>query len=265
VSELTVERHDGVATMTLRAPERRNALTPDLARSIIAACEDVDADATVGAVVVTGEGGYFCAGGDRDTLTAAGRDPAGEEAYRAIGTIYEAFARVGRLQPPTIAAVTGGAVGAGLNLMFATDLRVVDADAKLVSGFLPLGIHPGGGHGLLLAAQAGREIAAAMALFGEPMSGAQAAARGLAWTAVPGDRVLETAQRLAVTAAHDPELSRLTARSFRATVGPPMVSWSTAIDVERPAQMWSMRRRAGTSNTPSTSADSRTPTPRSQG
>jgi enoyl-CoA hydratase len=63
----------GVAVLSLNAPERRNALTVAMADELVAACEELDADGDVGAVVVRGEGGFFCAGGDRGTLEAAGR------------------------------------------------------------------------------------------------------------------------------------------------------------------------------------------------
>ena len=67
--------------------------------------------------------------------------------------------RVGELAPPTIAAIRGGAVGAGLNLALATDLRVVAEDAALLSGFIPIGLHPGGGHTALLGRLGSREAA----------------------------------------------------------------------------------------------------------
>jgi len=158
--EITIQRDSGVATITLDAPDRRNALTRSMARELAAACDEVDADASVGAVVVQGAGGFFCAGGDRDTLAAAGRDPAEPEAYSGLGDVYRSFARVGELEPPTIAAIRGGAVGAGLNLAFATDLRIVAREAKIISGFLPIGLHPGGGHGVLLGRTGQREAAA---------------------------------------------------------------------------------------------------------
>ena len=142
--EITLQRESGVATITLDAPDRRNALTRDMARELAAVCDEVDADPSVGAVVVQGAGGFFCAGGDRDTLAAAGRDPAEPEAYSGLGDVYRSFARVGELEPPTIAAIRGGAVGAGVNLAFATDLRIVAREAKIISGFLPIGLHPGG-------------------------------------------------------------------------------------------------------------------------
>src|ERR671919_753006 len=101
MSEVTVERgDDGVATITLDAPERRNAITVEMAEELVAACEELDADRSVGAVVVRGAAGFFCAGGDRDTLAAAGRDPAAPETYSAIGAVYRSFARVGELEAP---------------------------------------------------------------------------------------------------------------------------------------------------------------------
>ena len=147
--EILLERDGGLATIVLNAPDRRNALTLAMARALVRACEEIDADPAIGAVVVRGEGGFFCAGGDRQTLADAGRDPATPDAWAGIGDVYRSFQRVGELEPPTIAAVRGGAVGAGMNLAFATDLRIVAGDAKLISGFLPIGLHPGGGHGAL--------------------------------------------------------------------------------------------------------------------
>jgi enoyl-CoA hydratase len=240
---LTLERQDGIAMLTMRAPATRNALTVAMAQAMIEACETIDADAQIGAVIVTGEGPYFCAGGDRGTLAAAGKDPADPASYRDIGTIYGAFARVGSLEPPTIAAIRGGAVGAGLNLALATDLRVVADDAKLLSGFLPIGLHPGGGHSLLLARAVGRETANALQLFGATITGVEAVARGLAWVAVPAEQVDLTARRLAEVPARDPELARRTARSMRTIAGPPAISWTAALELERASQMWSMRRK----------------------
>ena len=186
-TDISLDRADGVATITLAAPDRRNALTLDMARELVEACDEIDADPSVGAVVVTG-GEYFCAGGDRQTLADAGRDPATPDAWDGIGLVYRSFARVGELEPPTVAAIRGGAVGAGVNLAFATDLRVVATEAKIVSGFLQIGLHPGGGHGVLLGRTGQREAAAAMALFGQGIDGARAAELGLAWAAVADDR-----------------------------------------------------------------------------
>jgi enoyl-CoA hydratase len=240
--EINLERRDGVALITLAAPDRRNALTVEMAGELVAACDQVDSDPQVGAVVVRGEG-FFCAGGDRATLAAAGRDPAAPETLSGLGAVYRSFARVGELEPPTIAAIRGGAVGAGLNLALATDLRVIARAAALVSGFLPIGLHPGGGHGALLGRTGQREAAAALALFGERIDGARAAELGIAWAAVDDADVEDTAFELAARAAADPELARRTARSLRTELGPPAIPWAAALELERASQMWSMRRK----------------------
>jgi enoyl-CoA hydratase len=241
--EITLERDGGVAVLTLNAPARRNALTVDMADALVEACQAVDADPAVGAVVVRGEGGSFGAGGDRDTLAAAGDDPAAPEIYTGMGRIYRSFARVGELEPPTVAAVQGGAVGAGLNLLLATDLRVVARDASIASGFLPIGLHPGGGHGALLGRAGSREAAAGLALFGQRIGGELAVALGLAWEAVDPADVDARARELAAVPAADPELARRTARSLRTVLGPPALPWAAALELERGAQMWSMRRK----------------------
>jgi enoyl-CoA hydratase len=242
-AEVVVERHEGVAVLRLRAEDRRNALTVEMAQAMIDACEALDADASVGAVVVTG-GSYFCAGGARDVLKAAGEDPAQREAYANLGTVYRAFERVGQLESPTIAAVRGGAVGAGINLAFATDLRVVAQDAKLISGFIPIGLHPGGGHGVLLGRTGQREATSAMMLFGERITGAQAVELGFAWAAVPDEEVEARAVELAAVPAKDPELARRTAKTLRMELGPPGLPWGAALDLERASQMWTLRRWA---------------------
>jgi enoyl-CoA hydratase len=241
---LTLECADGIAVITMRAPERRNALSIEMAVAMIEACETIDADPAIGAVIVNGEGSYFCAGGDRGVLAQAGEDPAAPDTYAGMGTIYNAFARVGRLEPPTVAAIRGGALGAGLNLALATDIRVVADDAVLLSGFLPIGLHPGGGHSLLLSRAGSRETANALALFGERLTGVEAVARGLAWKAVPSDQVDDCARQLASVPAGDPELARRTATSMRRVTGPPLIPWEAALDLERSSQMWSMRRKA---------------------
>lgn len=74
-TELSVERDGAIAVVTLRAPDRRNALNVAMADALVAACDEIDADATVGAVVITGEGPYFCAGADRALLAARAKTP----------------------------------------------------------------------------------------------------------------------------------------------------------------------------------------------
>lgn len=158
--------------------------------------------------------------------------------------VYASFRRIGSLEPPTVAAIRGGAVGAGLNLAMATDLRIVARDATLMSGFMRLGLQPGGGHGLLLsglAGLAGLEATGALALFGGRMSGERAAEIGFAWRAVVDDEVEPCAHEMAAIPAGDPELARSTERVVRMQTG--AGSWDAALELERAGQMWSMHRR----------------------
>ena len=245
MTEVLLEVADGIASITLNAAERRNAFTPEMVGELIAACDEIDRDDSVGAVVIKANGDSFCSGAHRSVLAAAGRDPAADANYRALGVMYNGFVRVGALLPPTVAAVRGHCVGAGVNLMLATDVRVMAVGARVITGFLRIGIHPGGGHFTLLGRLAGREAAAAMSLFGEEIDGRRAAEIGLAWSALPADEVEPRAMELARRVAKDPDLARAAARSLRLELGPPSIPWPAALEAEKAVQMWSLRRQSG--------------------
>jgi enoyl-CoA hydratase len=246
VSEVRFERQGNVAVISLAAPERRNAFTPPMVAELLALCDEVDADAHLGAAVIRADGDSFCAGAHRALLAEAGRDPAQTEHYRDLGLTYRAFARVGELQVPSVAAVRGHAVGAGVNLVLATDLRIVAEGARIISGFRRIGVHPGGGHFVLLGRSGSREAAAALGLFGLEINGRRAAELGLAWEALPEPEVEPRALELAAQVAEDPDLARATVRSFRLELGPPLATWPVGLEAERAAQMWSLRRRETT-------------------
>jgi enoyl-CoA hydratase/carnithine racemase len=242
--EVLLDVDGRVAVVTLNAPDRRNALTPAMAAELIATFDEVDGRSDVGALVIKANGKSFCAGGDIATLTSAGQDPAAPDAYEGMGTIYDSFYRLGQVQVPTVAAVRGSAVGAGMNMLLAADLRIVAADARLLCGFLKRGMHPGGGHFVILSRLIGREAAAAMALFGEEIDGMRAAQLGLAWESVDDAAVEHRALELATRVAADPDLARAAVGNFRKEVIDGVVAWDVAMQFERPAQMWSMRRAA---------------------
>lgn len=242
--EVLLDVEGGVAVITLNAPERRNAFVPDMVRRLLEICDEIDADDSIGAAVVKANGQSFCAGAHRAVLAEAGRDPMKGSNYRDLGITYQAFVRVGELQVPTVAAVRGHAVGAGVNLMLAADVALVAESARIITRFLQLGIHPGGGHFALLSRLAGRSATAAMSLFGEEIDGRRAAEIGLAWQALPEAEVEPRALELARQAAGDPELARAAVRSFRLELGPPALAWPAALEAERAVQMWSLRRKA---------------------
>ena len=242
--EVLYEVNEGVALITLNAAERRNAISVEMAAAMAAAALEAGNDSAVGALVITG-GEHFCAGAVRAVLADTGNDPAEDVAYRNLETLYGSFTTVGNVPVPTVAAVRGFAVGAGLNLALATDLRVVSTTARLRPGFQQIGLHPGGGHFTLLNRVAGREAAAALGLFGQEINGTHAVEIGLAWAAVEDGDVLDHAKSIAAGVAADPELARRVCSAFRRQTVPGGVAWDVAVDMERSPQMWSLRRKQG--------------------
>ena len=139
----------------------------------------------------------FCAGADLSHLG----DKGSKEGLLAI---YEGFMRVGRCPLPTIAAVNGAAVGAGMNLALVCDLRLAGASARFDTRFLNLGIHPGGGHTWMFQRIAGPQTTFATVVFGEVLDGAAAEKAGLVWRCVPDDELLPAAREMAGRALNVP-------------------------------------------------------------
>src|SRR3954466_9594400 len=164
---------DRVATVTLNDPDKRNAISPAMVDAIAETFDALEADEGVGAVVVTGAPPAFCAGADLSHLGGSQQD--------GLRHIYEGFLRVARCPLPTLAAVNGAAVGAGMNLALACDVRLAARRAKFDTRFLQLGLHPGGGHTWMFHRIAGPQATAAAVLFGEVLDGEAAERCGLVW------------------------------------------------------------------------------------
>ncbi len=223
---------DRVAVVTVNDPERRNALTPPMIDALVSAFDQLESDGGIGAVVITGAPPAFCAGAD---LSHLGASPS-EAGLRGI---YEGFLRVGRSPLPTIAAVNGAAVGAGMNLALCCDLRLAGRRAKFDTRFLQLGLHPGGGHTWMMRRIMGPEATAAAVLFGEVLDGAEAERAGLVWRCVDDDALLPAALEMAARAAAAPPAL---ARRIKATIATmaDVASHDEAVTVELEAQVWSM-------------------------
>lgn len=226
---------EGVVTVTLDAPDRRNALTLDLGDEIVAAVEAAEADPAVGALVVTGAPPAFCAGADLSHLGSSQRE--------GLTRIYEGFLRVARSPLPTVAAVNGAAVGAGANLALACDVILAGRSAHFDTRFLKLGMHPGGGHTWMLRRRVGPQAAAALTLFGDVVDGAAAERIGLAYRCVADDELLDTAQALATAAAAaPPELVARMKQTLAAMAD--VAAHDDAVAIELDAQVWSLNQPA---------------------
>lgn len=187
---------DSVATLTLDDPARRNAVTLDMCNEVGAIMDDIDNNPDVNAVVVTGAAPAFCAGADLSHLGGSEED--------GLIAIYEGFLRIGRSPLPTIAAVNGAAVGAGMNLALICDVRIAGESARFDDRFLQIGIHPGGGHTWMFQNICGPQPAAAAVLFSEVLDGKEAERVGLAYRCVPDDQLLAHCQEMAARTANVP-------------------------------------------------------------
>jgi enoyl-CoA hydratase len=200
-----------VALVTVNDPDRRNAVTEEMSVALRAAVERAEADQSVHAMVITGAGKAFCAGADLSALGAAAED--------RLLRLYDGFVAVGNCALPTIAAVNGAAVGAGLNLALAADVRIAGRQAMFDPRFQKLGLHPGGGATWMLQRLVGPQVAKAALLFGMRLDAEAAARHGLALCVA--DDPVGAALNLAAGPASAPrEIVLTTKATMRATASP---------------------------------------------
>src|SRR5262245_38901821 len=233
MSHVLTDVADGVATLTLNSPEERNSLSAPMVAEIVEAMDGFEADEAVGAVIVTGTPPAFCAGANLGNLAEADGD--------SLGRIYEGFLRVGRSPLPTIAAVNGAAVGAGMNLALGCDVRIAGRRARFDTRFMQLGLHPGGGHTWMFRRAAGPQTTMAAVVFGEVLDGEEAARVGLVFRCVEDGELLDAAHAMAARAASAPrELAITTKRTIAAMAD--VADHPTAVAAELEPQLWSTRQ-----------------------
>lgn len=240
MSEIQVDypQDGGVAVVRLAAPDRKNALMGAMARDLVRALNDADGDPSLGAVVISGGPEAFCAGAHRGLLADAG---AGDvQAQADLQDVYSIFSTVRGMEVPTIAAVCGPAVGAGLNLALACGMRLVGQSAFLRSMFLANDIHPAGGHLRMLRDIGGRALAVRMAVLDEPLDAPAAVAAGLALGPYPDADAEAEAVRLARRVAVKPRVARWINRSITDVAS---IDDDEAAGHEAQAQALSLRQR----------------------
>ncbi|WP_340537612.1 enoyl-CoA hydratase/isomerase family protein [Nocardioides sp. GXZ039] len=211
LTHLRLERpSDGVALLVLDNPDQRNAMSGPMTDSWVAAIDELAEDPTVRAVVVTGEGTAFCSGGD--TAWLAGEPEATVDDLRTrMLPFYRAWLSIRRLEVPTIAALNGAAIGAGLCMALACDLRFAASGAKLGVPFVKLGLHPGMAGTALLPDVVGSAAARDLFLTGRIVEADEALRLGLVSRVIAPETFLEESLAAAAEiAATAPIASRLT-------------------------------------------------------
>ena len=211
LTHLRLERPaDGVALLVLDNPDMRNAMSDEMTDSWVAAVDELAADPSVRVVVVTGEGRAFCSGGNTGWI-ASEPDASVDYLRTRMMRFYRAWLSIRKLEVPTIAAVNGAAIGAGLCLALACDIRYAAAGAKLGAPFVKLGMHAGMAGTYLLPNVVGEAHARDLLLTGRTVEADEALRLGLVSRVIERDgfldEVLRTADQVAATA---PIASRLT-------------------------------------------------------
>lgn len=225
MSEIETRLDDGVLTVTLNRPDKKNAITQAMYAALAEATERARADPAVRVLLFRAEGDSFSAGNDIGDFIAIGAQadtPFDMSVFRFLKALAD-------LDRPVVAAVRGRAVGVGLTMLLHCDLVVVAEDALLSAPFVNLALAPEAASTLLLPALLGHPRAFEMVALGQPIDGRTALAWGLANRAAPADQVEATALDLArQLAARAPNSLRRTKALMR--------------DAER---LWAVMQREG--------------------
>jgi len=227
--ELLCELDDGVATVTLNKPEKRNALgdilTPALRRILL----ELEANPSCGAILLTGAGRAFCAGGDVSGMGSrrrgnyANEKPATqEEAVRTLIRKQETLTlRMAELDKPIVAALPGPAAGAGLSIALAADLRIMADDTFVTTAFRRIGLSGDYGSSWFLTRLVGPAIAKELLMTARRIPAAECLRLGLVNRIVPFDQLADTSRELARELAHGPRaaIRRMKQNVNRAVLG----------------------------------------------
>lgn len=217
---LVMERDGAVVTVRMNHPDTRNAVsTAEQMAEFSTVCAEIRADSTVRAVILTGNGTAFCAGGNVKDM-AAKRGIAEGSPYRIRNTYRDGVQRIPlslyELEVPVIAAINGPAIGLGLDLACMCDIRIASDKALFAESFVKLGIVAGDGGAWLLPRIVGLPKATLMALTGDTISAAEALVCQLVTLVVPGNELEVEARNLAHRIAANPgHALRLTKRLLR--------------------------------------------------
>lgn len=200
---LLVDEQDHILTLTINNPSRRNAIFPTLYAELRQALQDAEHNSDIGAVILTGAEGYFCSGGDLRGIKERREQPRAEKEKR-LAELNDLIRYFRRYPKPLIAAVEGGAAGAGLSMAFACDLIVVDEQAKFTAAYVKVGLTPDGGATASLATVLPKALLMELCLTGAPISAERLYQLGAINRITPRSQVYEQARQLGSGLAQGP-------------------------------------------------------------
>jgi enoyl-CoA hydratase len=239
MSLVTLESDGAVRTITLNVPDKLNALSWPLLDELAAAIDTVRADEGARALVVTGAGRAFCSGADLNGLFGDRTRPV-EVLKNDLLRVYGSFLRLRDLTIPTIAAVHGPAVGAGMNIALACDVIVAGPEAAFGPTFAKIGLHPGGGCTWMLTQRIGSANTAAALFSGDLIPATDALRLGIAQE-LTHDPHLRAAEIAATYASREPALMADIKRSVQVAAGSDLAA---SLDLEAESQARSLQSEA---------------------
>ena len=237
----TTEPDLGVGTITLNRPSRRNALNAESLASLDQAVSQLARDESVHVIILTGAGGSFCSGVDTNELSGGSSigphspGPGGPEALRqGFKLSHRVILSLFNIEKPVIAAIDGPAVGAGLDLACACDLRIATPEARFSAAYIKVGLFPGYGGVWFYPRLLGMAKAAELMLTGDFLDAEQALAAGFLNKVVPKESLVEESGKLANRIAAGPPIAtRLAKTMTHASLG---VDLATALDMSAAAE-----------------------------
>jgi len=198
---------EGVATLTLNRPDRLNALSAPIMEGLLEALPRLAGDSSIGAIVLTGAGRAFCAGGDVKRMAAQTVPRSGEEDVARLRKNMEISRLLHEIPKPTIAMVNGPAAGAGLAMALACDMRFAGQSARFVTAFAKVGFSGDFGGSYFLSKLVGTGKARELYFTAEPLDASQALSLGIVNRVVPDAELAKTTTDFARRLAQGPRIA----------------------------------------------------------
>src|SRR2546421_1314897 len=205
--QIKVAEDSGIVTITLNRPERLNAFFGHMRRDLAEALEEAGSDPDVRAVVITGAGRAFCAGGDVNFMAELVERNDAEEFARLLGAARRVILGIRHMTKPVIASINGPASGAGFNLALACDLRIASSEATFTQSFVKIGFHPDWGGTYFLPRMVPSNIACEMFFLGDAIDAEKALQLGLVNYVVAPEELANETRKLAERLRDGPAVS----------------------------------------------------------